>query len=314
MKTSMFKRHLVGFTIVEIMVSLTIGLVITWAVASLFSATHLTFKTQDNSARSLESGRAAINMLAQHIRQAGFFEMTSNSKVGSFSAFLTLEQPSLLSVNGIQGCEAKKFNYGASGWPCVAAGDASDVSDSIVIAYQVQPTTNASNTQVTNLLLPVAGNPSVGRDCLGGDPTSAPVANLKGIVAINYFYIDKAKSRLMCRGNSSTTALSIADGVEDLQIQYGVNPDTQLSTSTVSYVAASAVTNWSQVVSVRLCVQTLSKLSANSKTGGSSVDYSTLTGKDCRGRDWSSTYSDGALRKAYWTTITVRNQNARVPL
>jgi len=297
-----------GFTIVELMVSLTIGLVVTWAVTSLFTATTLTFKTQDSAARSQETGRYAIAILSQHIRQAGFFELTGMESATTFATFVS-QNPNLQSVPAIKGCDGT-IAYSA-GWACSTS---TTLPDSFLVAYQVQSTAPAVTAQVNNLL-PPNGNVAVGTDCLGQDPMGGS-ATMQGLVAINYFYVDTSANRLMCKGNGDTVARSLADGVEDMQILYGINAAPLVATSNMQYVSATSVTDWTQVQAVRLCIQ----VKASQVTGGGAkatgVNFAQMTGTDCRGRSWSQAglYTDGVLRRAFWTTVSVRNQSPRVPL
>jgi type IV pilus assembly protein PilW len=61
-----------GMTIVELMVSLTIGLIILVALGQLFTTSRSAYMTEEGVARSQESGRFAMEFLTQDIRMAGF--------------------------------------------------------------------------------------------------------------------------------------------------------------------------------------------------------------------------------------------------
>jgi type IV pilus assembly protein PilW len=321
----MSKRLISGFTIIELMVSLTIGLVVTWAVTSLFTSTFQTFKTQDTSSRSQETGRYALSILSQHIRQAGFFELTSVETATDFASFVNKpENAALLAVPAIKGCDGT-ISYGTAGWGCTLA-TTTPAPSSILVAYQVQSTPQAIAQQLNNLVPPGAGSITVGTDCLGQDPNSGASASPKGIVAINYFYVDQTKSKLMCRGNGNKEPKAIADGVEDLRLTYGVNTSPLDSAATIQYkTAANVGADWTKVVAVRLCVQVKAMQvtgtgnasdSANGNYASAGVNYAAMKGQDCQGRDWSKTglYTDHFLRKTYWSTITLRNQTPHIPL
>jgi len=64
------QRHSVGFTLVEVMISITIGLIILAAVMSLLVSTRKAYNVQDRLARIQENGRFAMNFLMQDIRAA----------------------------------------------------------------------------------------------------------------------------------------------------------------------------------------------------------------------------------------------------
>ncbi|HYC48332.1 MAG TPA: PilW family protein [Burkholderiales bacterium] len=61
-----------GFTLVEIMVSLTIGLLLTIAVASLFVNSRRTYATTDDLSRMQENIRYAYHVLNRTIHHAGY--------------------------------------------------------------------------------------------------------------------------------------------------------------------------------------------------------------------------------------------------
>ncbi len=65
-------RRQQGFSLVELMVAATIGLIILAAVAGLFTTTKTTYNTQDNLARLQENARFAVYYLTDDIRKAGY--------------------------------------------------------------------------------------------------------------------------------------------------------------------------------------------------------------------------------------------------
>jgi type IV pilus assembly protein PilW len=67
-----FGRHRVrGVSLVEIMVSLALGLVLVTGVLSLYRSTHLSFRHHESLARLQESGRFALELMTREIREAG---------------------------------------------------------------------------------------------------------------------------------------------------------------------------------------------------------------------------------------------------
>ncbi|WGL18188.1 PilW family protein [Microbulbifer bruguierae] len=61
-----------GISLVELMISITIGLILMTGVVQLFLSSRVTFSTQQALARVQESGRLAMDFLAKDIRMAGF--------------------------------------------------------------------------------------------------------------------------------------------------------------------------------------------------------------------------------------------------
>ncbi|WP_227718132.1 PilW family protein [Microbulbifer sp. Q7] len=61
-----------GISLVELMISITIGLILMTGVVQLFLTSRTTFSTQQALARVQESGRLAMDFLSEDIRMAGF--------------------------------------------------------------------------------------------------------------------------------------------------------------------------------------------------------------------------------------------------
>lgn len=61
-----------GFTLVEILVALAIGALLTVGFVQIFSGSKKTYLVQDNLSRLQENGRFAMDFLSQDIRMAGF--------------------------------------------------------------------------------------------------------------------------------------------------------------------------------------------------------------------------------------------------
>lgn len=61
-----------GFTLVELMVAVTIGLIIMAAVAQIFATSRLSYKLEENLARVQENGRFAMEFLSRDLRMAGY--------------------------------------------------------------------------------------------------------------------------------------------------------------------------------------------------------------------------------------------------
>ena len=64
-------RRSAGFSLVELMVAITLGLLLTAGMVQLFSSTKVTFRTNDALARVQENGRFTLEMLKRELREAG---------------------------------------------------------------------------------------------------------------------------------------------------------------------------------------------------------------------------------------------------
>ncbi len=61
-----------GLSLIELMISITLGLILMTGVAQMFLSSKRTFGTQQGLSRVQETGRLAIDFIAQDIRMAGF--------------------------------------------------------------------------------------------------------------------------------------------------------------------------------------------------------------------------------------------------
>ena len=64
-------RHQNGLTLIELMISLVLGLVLVGGVLSIFVSTNQTAKLNDNLMRVQENARGAFDLMAREIREAG---------------------------------------------------------------------------------------------------------------------------------------------------------------------------------------------------------------------------------------------------
>ena len=66
------KKSVYGFSIVELMVSLVLGSMLTLAAVQLFGVNQRTFVTQQSLTRVLDDGQLALRFLSDDIRKAGY--------------------------------------------------------------------------------------------------------------------------------------------------------------------------------------------------------------------------------------------------
>jgi type IV pilus assembly protein PilW len=101
------------------------------------------------------------------------------------------------------------------------------------------------------------------------------------------------------------TAEELVEGIESMQILFGMNADNDNKKSVDSYVVANQVTDWSRVVSVRvsLLVQSLedNMLPAPQAYTFNGVTYDGEAGN-------GALPEDTRLRRVFTTTITLRNR------
>ena len=75
-----------GFTLIELMVALTIGLLLTLVVANLFLGSRATFQTTDETSRMQENIRYAYQLLTRSVHHAGYRSSPNTFANAIFSA------------------------------------------------------------------------------------------------------------------------------------------------------------------------------------------------------------------------------------
>lgn len=298
--------RMTGLSLVELMVSIAIGLVITIAVVSSYIGSLGATRLSEAQVRMNEDGQAALAILAQTIRMAG-----NNPKQPGYANAQPRNRITPTFI--IRGCDGTFGNittttatdYGAL--TCTGGGS----PDSIAVRYEADIFNTVPNGgQATDCLgqaLPVITD-----SVLVGAPSVA--TNVTYTVADNRFYIGTTTAvtspGLFCVGNGSVSPQRLVENVEDLQFEYGTAPIAATNLTVAGYIGATAVDalslnaadRWSKVLTVRICVLIRSEEEVAPDTV--SAGYT-----QCGGATNSSP-PDLRLRKAYSTTVVLRNRQA----
>lgn len=250
-----------GFSLVEAMLTLVIGLVITASFLQLMVGASKQSRFQESLATSQENGRYSLYLLSKKARMAGHWTELNRGKLMPFYTG---------SCNGAPQCT---FN-----------GSGND-SDQIAIQYE----------------------PSVSdrKDCVGNDIPA-------GEITVDIYYIadevlngggGATASSLYCSGfnpDSGTTRgtpRALVHGVDMMQVVYGVAPSG--SANVDRYLVASAVSDWSEVRSIRIGLLVQSGL-PDRKLDRRTRTYDVL---DRTGL----TYPDEVPRYVYTTAVSLNN-------
>lgn len=320
-----------GFTLVELMIAIVLGLLLTAVVAEVYINSKKTYRVSDNLARVQESGRYILEELGRDLRMAGyvgcakFVPITNNAKPPT-SAWLAFSQ-------AVNGYELPSVPGGLTVAEVLAGTDVIQVQRAIGgdlrLAGNYAP--NNANIQITsNLYSYQAGDVLLISDCSSADIFGAnSVSSGGGNVTIthstsnnltpklskiytpsaeimklstNIYYIGTGASgcpaNTLCRkalSGITLVAQPLIDNVENLQIDYG--EDTNADTSADKYVDATTVGNWSNVVSVRFSLLVRTGESTLADSAQTYTYYGT-----------SHTATDRYMRRVFTETVTLRNQ------
>lgn len=322
-------RAVQGFTLIELMISMVIGLVIVVAAMSAYLGAAGASKISDAQSRMNEDGQAALNLLAHEIRMAGanpvqtsrdaafsrnpvysVYPLSATTAGGGSATYTTSPGTYTISSFTIRGCDQKFSNVTtAANVDSLTCGGTSTLPDSIAINYEADKyNTVASGASGTDCM----GNsvPSVSATFSAGTSTTATFG-----VADNRFYIGSISSgipSLYCKGNGNNTQ-PLVENIEDLQFMYGTRiTSTTSTTATIAgYLTAADITaltttpnddatRWSKVLTVRICVVVRSENPV-------APDAASASYLKCDGT-MDTTKTDLRLRRAYTTVVVVRNR------
>jgi type IV pilus assembly protein PilW len=204
-----------GFTLVEIMVAITIGLLMLAGILQISAASKESGRLQRNMSFVQENIRLSTEILGRDIRQAGYYEDDNPTQAISagFAPFMNLSTSSTTDTTA-----------------AITADGGGGESDQITVTYE-------SDT-----------------DCLGQDTFNVGTTvgeEANNHFAVNHYFI--ASERLMCRGNGNIFSQPLVEGVESMQILYGENTDGD-PRSANRYVQAGEA-NPNNIVSVRIALR-----------------------------------------------------------
>ena len=277
MSAALRYRRMQGLSLVEVMVSLVIGLVVVGAVLVSYITAGTTGRQQAAYAEMNENAQLALTLIARDLLLAGFATPTGVAAGGLSFTRTYASRP----VFGCRTGFASPSTMGA-----VACGTSG--SDALEVVYQA----DGANSVPT-----ASGVPT---DCLGNG-----LADAGGVfLAYNRYYLassSSGRSELHCASRQGAGGQPLVDNVEGMSVWYG-EANAGSPRTLARYVRADVVSDWGRVLSVRVCLLMRSS-EAVLASGEDTVTY-----LDCDSAQQTS--SDGFVRRAFFSTTTLRNKMA----
>lgn len=296
-----------GFSLVELMVALTIGLIILAAVSTLFVNSKQSYTTQDSLARLQESARFAMHFLIKDLRLTGYYGCVSD--IAPDSVYSTLNgsdfayntQIPLEGVNNIGGTEATPSGQWYPSATTAMPANAIPGTDAVAIRLAESSSTifldeempNSSATLKVNAITGLSTNDIIMiSDCSSADVLQitqinntdphlvhntgagtpgnstkilskaySPSTGLGGTRIMkfktNTYFIRRGVSGnpALFRRENTGTPVELVDGIEQLQILYGVDTDGDKVPNRYLKAGEAGLTTaaeWKTVVSARL--------------------------------------------------------------
>jgi type IV pilus assembly protein PilW len=287
MKSVALRSRARGFSLIEILISLVIGLVVVGAVVVSIIDSGKAGRYQAAYAQMNEDAQIGLSILSRDLQMAGYAQPTGQTTSGSgASLIVSLSSNTLGTSTPVFGCDTGFADPRAT--PLVCGTTATP-------AFEVVYEADARNTVPTG-----GGVPS---DCLGNSiPVGPPY------VAHNRYFISAGNSgrpELYCASdNTANTPQPLIENIESMQVRYGTSvlasPTQVVRYVTATEVAGQGAAEWARVISVRVCLLVRSAEPVLNP-GDDTVAY-----RDCSGA--LVTPTDRYLRRAYFTTAAVRDK------
>ncbi|KPJ92751.1 MAG: hypothetical protein AMJ53_08760 [Gammaproteobacteria bacterium SG8_11] len=323
-----------GMTLVEIMIALTLGLVLTAGVIQLFIASKQTYRMNEAMASVQESGRYALETISRDLRMAGYQGCADPGSVPSKSIVRYNSPTANLLQTAITGTEGS------------AASDSLSVQFASGNATRLVSNTNPGNGTIVAQTNP--DNISANDVIMIADCTSVHLVRVTAVVdgaaevTFTYDLLENELSKLnkaygttstqVMRFNSVTysvaptgrtnsrgeaiTALfrqdlndaapvELVEGVENLQIQYGE----RLSDGTMRYLDADdAGLDMSRVQSVRIGLLLAAVNASSDQMDNKTYVLAGTSVAPDGGTDPVTHPVDNRIRRAFNTTVSLRNR------
>ncbi|WP_324731791.1 PilW family protein [Pseudomonas paeninsulae] len=298
-----------GFSLIEIMVAMVLGIVILLAVSEVFINNSRTRGEIEKTGRQIENGAYALSLLADELRNAGYLGEAGTQAAPALlppicpTAVVDIQNALGVPVQGVIGsgtnCAAAKSgsdfiairrastcDVGSTNCPAFKAGD---------VHLQVSACKNSS-PGVVLLASAAAGLTYKQRDCT----KTAPIYRL--LSRVYYVTADDVLTRKELSGIDYSFTSPLVDGIETLQFEYGLDTDGDGEVN--SFSVSPAATQWSNVVAVRVWLVARNLDPTNGYTDARTYQLG------------SSNYSvpaalKGFKRQVYSTTVNLPNVSGR---
>lgn len=320
-----------GFSLIELMVAVSISLVLLVGLIQIFISSKRSYNIQDSIARMQENGRYAVELLSSNLRSAGY--IGGNADVTTINSTLGLATPDGNCVSNNDGQWGRMIARGVfgindalTGYNCITPTASTPQNgqylngDVLTIRYttpvNLEPDEPISKrgygrgyylkSSPMDGQLQLVNSTTADIDSFFLALTDNPVSYNK-VEAYTYY---SGFQQADCNGNATPVptlyrlALStngtpqqqeMVRGVENLQVQYGIDDNDDGSPD--QYHNANTVADWSQVKSVRLWLL----IRDECQSGGYQNNNTYVMG------DSDLPVDDNFRRHLYTTTVMLRN-------
>ncbi len=345
-------RRQSGLTLIELMVSIAIGLFLVAGMATLIASQSGARAEIDKSGRMIENGRYALQAIAADIQMAGYWGELSTMPTApsalpnpcsvTIAGAQNIQEAIPLHTQGYNSLATLPVNLGA----CVTnhlAGtdiliirraDTAEVTPASAVVGQLYIQTGLTSAGLTFEYRLATGN-DASFTLLKKDGTLASLRK----VLVHIYYISQCSEPIsgsctgadggtplptlkrveltVTSGSPAMTTVSLAEGIENMQIDYGSDTDNDgapngdygngdFINGTAAPAAAIGAADWANVMSVKIHVLARSQ--------EASAGYSDTKTYDLGTAGSTAAKNDGYKRHAFVQAVRFVNPGGRRPL
>lgn len=309
------KRH-AGFTLVELIVSLGIGLFLVSGTVSIFIQSNRSAAQDEEISRVLENGRYVVRFLSRELAMAGFWGKFLDVETTTNHASISIAQdcgngidPWAMDLDPIQFLNNSTAATVAATFACVPSADVVAGTDLLAIKRVADGSTADADIVINNVYMRTNG---VAASMFTGGAAATPpaltgtesnwsyfpqvyyirdysVTPADGIPALCRAYLDNSFPANMVNE-------VLVDGVENIQIEFGVDEDDDFIAN--YYTATPTAAEISNSVSVRIYALLVSVSEIPNYTNDKTYTL---------GSTIVNPTNDGFYRRVFNTTVVLRN-------
>ena len=245
------KHRQQGLTLIELMVSITIGIVLMAGIMQIFASSKQSYKMQDTLTYLQESGRFSIDLITNDLYLAGYWGANSQvMKPANKENILGTEPFVALTSGNYKTCDSTTgllleerifaLNDTSSGYGCIPTGGTNGYlrGDVITARYASSQTFSAAEMTANPGRLFIRSSIKSGRlfrgaaEAAGGNQiiNEGPIES-RAVIANSYYIGDTGKKcggipipalyRIVLDDNGRPTPQKLFEGVEQLQVRVG---------------------------------------------------------------------------------------------
>jgi type IV pilus assembly protein PilW len=336
-----------GLSLVELLVAMAVGLILTLGISQIFTSNSKTMKLQNELARVQEDSRIALELISRQIRNADYWGCAGSLSDGLMVNHLKVTDPNLYGYNqGVEGRDDISASVaaslgltgavlgtdvvilrGASGFNSIKptgnhnlananlkvnqndgkinSGDILAISD-CTSGDVFQATNNTTDKQIGHN---TGNNVTPGNRTMGGLFDGCPGNNghclsklydssamiMKASTQIYYVATGSDGEPSLFNKTDANAGVELVENIDNLQFMYGEDTDSDGKVNT--YKNAAAVSNFENVLSIRIGVV----LKTSTEIASSKGKYTVLDKVD-------TSPDDKYLRRVYVQTVSIRNR------